>query len=140
VHVVASLLKRWLLGQINATRGQAEHLFIKADRPIAHGVEGTAGNQDVVQHKAQAFGGRQLQTRVPGWNKLVEKLFEAKLIEEGVDDGQRPERFGNESGLWRQGILPEEDLTADIVLRYIYIVGRCQQKNGDEKERESGEV
>jgi hypothetical protein len=27
----------------------------------------------------------------------VEKLFEAKLIEEGVDDGQRPERFGNES-------------------------------------------
>jgi hypothetical protein len=89
-------------------------LFIKADRPIAHGVEGTAGNQDVAQHQAQAFGGRQLQTRVPGWNKLVEKLFEAKLIEEGVDDGQRSERFGNESGLWRQAILPEEDLTADV--------------------------
>jgi hypothetical protein len=44
----------------------------------------------------------------------VEKLFEAKLIEEGVDDGQRSERFGNESGLWRQGFLPEEDLTAGI--------------------------
>ena len=95
-------------------RGQAEHLFIKADRPITHGVEGTAGNQDVAQHQAQAFGGRQLQTRVLGWNKLVEKLFEAKLIEEGVDDGQRSERFGNESGLRRQGILPEDDLTADV--------------------------
>ena len=47
-----------VIDQINATRGQAEHLFIKADCPIAHGVEGTAGNQDVAQHQAQAFGGR----------------------------------------------------------------------------------
>jgi hypothetical protein len=44
----------------------------------------------------------------------VEKLFGAKLIKEGVDDGQRSERFGNKSALWRQRILPEEDLTAGI--------------------------
>ena len=69
-----------------------------SDRPIAHGVEGTAGIQEFAQHQAQAIGERQLQMRVPGWNKLVGKLFD---------------RFGKESRFWRQRILPEEDLTAD---------------------------